>query len=319
MFSIISDLLEKIFKEVKSNSSNTQLKVNCPKCARTFNDYTSDGKFNLEISLDKKIYHCWKCGIKGRLKNLFKYYGNNEIYNFYLDNFEFELYSDTTNENDYSFELFEIHLPVEFISFADYNEYDEKFVEPYNYLTQTRKLDLQTLVKYNIGFCLKGKYRKRIIIPSYDINNNINYFISRTYIEDKVTYLNPDLNRDLIINEHLIDWNCTIYIVEGIFDYLSIPINTLVLNGKGINNIILSKLKKYKPSVTLLIDGDAIKDTINIIDILENNGINNINYVYLDKKYDIDKIRRDFGFEYLKKYIKENTKKLNESDRILLC
>ena len=37
----------------------------------------------------------------------------------------------------------------------------------------------EDITKYNIGYCDGGMYSNRIIIPSYDLDNRLNYFIAR--------------------------------------------------------------------------------------------------------------------------------------------
>ncbi len=39
----------------------------------------------------------------------------------------------------------------------------------------------EDIIKYNIGFCNEGPYGGRVIIPSYDDNGKLNYFIARDY------------------------------------------------------------------------------------------------------------------------------------------
>lgn len=316
-FNILYDLLVKVFKNViPTKTDKSQTKVNCPRCAKLSNTYELDNKFNLEISLEKKLYHCWKCGIRGNLKNLFQFYGNNEIYNEYIDNFSFDITAEASDDD--SGELFDIMLPKEFISFNDYSEFDDRFTEAFNYLTQTRKFKLEEIQKYNIGFCEKGYYKNRILFPTYDINNKLNYFITRTYRNNKPTYLLPHLSKEIIANENKIDWNVPVYIVEGIFDYMTIPINTTLLNGKLMSFSLLEKLKKYKPPVNLLIDADALQDAIKINNILKHNGIDDVKFIFFKENYDIDKIRVKFGKKYLINYLNENLKPLTEEREIWL-
>ena len=57
---------------------------------------------------------------------------------------------------------------------------DEHF-EAYNYMINERKISRDIILRYRLGFCVNGKYAKRIIIPSYDSEGMINYFVARTY------------------------------------------------------------------------------------------------------------------------------------------
>ena len=46
------------------------------------------------------------------------------------------------------------------------------------YLKQ-RCITQREIIRYQIGYCDDGLYQNRVIIPSYDKEGNINYFIAR--------------------------------------------------------------------------------------------------------------------------------------------
>ena len=99
------------------------------------------------------------------------------------------------------------------------------------------------ILKYNIGFCYSGLYENRIIIPSYDENNELNYFIARSFLtKTKVKYKNPDVQKENIIwNENSIRWDEPLYIVEGVFDSIFLS-NSIPLLGKHMSDYLYSKL-----------------------------------------------------------------------------
>ena len=47
----------------------------------------------------------------------------------------------------------------------------------------------------------------------------------------------------IIFNEGLINWDSTIYIVEGTFEFLSFPVNTIPQLGKQLSSALFFKLK----------------------------------------------------------------------------
>ena len=72
-----------------------------------------------------------------------------------------------------------------------------------------------------------------------------------------------------------INWNHDIYITEGWFDANAIKRNAIPLLGKTIPNAIKSALVKYRPpSVYIILDNDAILESIRSIEYLMKNGIN---------------------------------------------
>jgi hypothetical protein len=312
---LLKDLVSTAFGKPKNERHRDQIQVNCPHCAKLYNNYEPDYKYNLEINLSKKVYKCWKCEISGPIPKLLKYYASKDIYNFYIENYNDIDYNFETKESDD--EIYrQVILPKEFIPFSKMDKDLPSHLEAYNYLKFTRNISDKIISDLNIGFCEEGFYKNRIVIPSYDYENNLNYFITRTYINNKITYLKPKIHQDIIFNENKIDWNSTIYVVEGIFDYISIPINTLCLLGKEFIPYTFEKIIKYKPPLVFILDSDAIKQTIKYINIFKNMSINNIKFVELPHNYDIDELRLKIGDDNLHSYILNNSKILTDFDII---
>jgi hypothetical protein len=142
-----------------------------------------DGKFNLEINTAKRKFRCWKCEepkYSGNLSRLVRNYGSKmdyELYKSYAGSDNDYYYNE---END-SFEEVVVTLPEEMILFSQMNPENPSHLEAYNYLVFDRKITRDLILKFRLGFCISGKYAKRIIIPSYDMNGNVNYFVARTY------------------------------------------------------------------------------------------------------------------------------------------
>jgi len=134
------------------------------------------------------------------------------------------------------------------------------YKQAYNYIKRRNITDLMLQI-YNIGFCATGIYENRIIIPSYDENNRINYFIARSYLNNtKMKYKNPQAQKEIIIfNEKLIDWNETVYIVEGAFDSIFIP-NAIPMLGKFMSEHLFSKLYNNAKKIIIVLDPDAYID-----------------------------------------------------------
>jgi DNA primase len=114
---------------------------------------------------------------------------------------------------------------------------------------------------YNIGYCPSGIYENRIIIPSYDKDKNVNYFIARSYLSySKMKYKNPEAQKETIIfNEYLIDWDKPVYIVEGAFDSIFIP-NAIPMLGKFMSEHLFDELYTKAKKVIIILDPDAWND-----------------------------------------------------------
>lgn len=303
-------IISKIFDDdVKGIGESEQLQANCPKCQQRDGLYFPDGKYNLEINTKKRLFRCWKCDqpkFSGSLGRLIRMYGSDSDYELYTSHAS-TIFDYSLKDDEKVFER--VKLPNEFISFTLFNENDPQHLEAYKYMVLDRKIDYSTLKKFNIGFCTRGKYWGRIIIPSYDREGEINYFVSRGYKGQKIPYLNPKTNKDLIIfNEGIVNWDSTIYIVEGVFEFLTIPFNTIPLLGKSMSSVLIEKLKYKKPEIIIILDADAFYNTIKIYRELsliygdENN--HKIKFVKLENNYDLDEIRREFGKEKVVEIIK---------------
>lgn len=291
---MILNILKRILGEPK-NDDNKQLKFNCPRCAEK-NGYKPDNKFNLEINLDnknksykyKKIFHCWKCdSFSGPLNKLVKYYGSKDQYKLYL---EFE--DEVILQKNIITEKVDLKLPDEFISFENLDLSDFRHKKAYEYLTIKRKITDEEIKKYKMGFCLSGKYHNRIIIPDYNSKNELTYFVSRSFINATPTYLNPKADKTkFIFNESNINWNSTIFLVEGVFDMLALSINTIPLLGKVMHPILFEKIVKHKPNVVILLDEDAKENALvikkKLLSVIDNVKVINI----MDK--DLAKLREE--------------------------
>jgi len=123
---------------------------------------------------------------------------------------------------------------------------------------RSRNITDDMIQRYHIGFCYTGEYASRIIIPSYDDNLDLNYFIARTYDErNKLKYKNPEAEKEAIIwNERLIDWDEPVYLVEGPFDSIFLP-NSIPMLGKTLSEKLFTKLYEESQKIIIVLDGDA--------------------------------------------------------------
>ncbi len=295
--------------DVKGVNESEQLKVNCPRCQQRDGLPYPDGKYNLEINTAKRVFRCWKCDepkFSGSLGKLIRTYGSNgdyEIYKSYAS-----ILGEFTYKDD-DVEEIVVNLPKEFISFAEMDINNDEHIEAYNYLIFDRRIPREKILKYRLGFCLEGKYKNRIIIPSYDIYGEINYFVSRSYDKkNKLKYLNPKVNKSLFIfDEGYIDWDKTVYIVEGVFDMLSLPSNAIPLLGKNIFDLLFERISFYKPNIVILLDPDAFKMALNLFYMLKNVYVgieNKIKFIEMKGNDDINDIYRNEGNEGIGRILK---------------
>jgi len=175
-----------------------------------------------------------------------------------------------------------------------------------NYL-YARGLSDTDIIRYNIGYCTKGEYEGRLIIPSYDENNQLNYFVGRTYENSYIKYKNPPSSRDVIIFENTINWNKPIVLVEGVFDAMAVRRNAIPILGKNIAPRLIKKIiSSNVEDIYIALDKDALKRAISFSEKFLNMG-KKVYLVELD-----DKDPSEMGFETFTKHI-QNAQELELS------
>jgi hypothetical protein len=257
---LLLDLLQDVLGEVNSHYPNkAQISFDCPVCSYDIKGLDKgDGKGNFEVNYSQGVYKCWACsetyGTHGSLNKLFLKWGNKR------NKSTWELIGGDfikTKKRKYE----DVKLPHHYISFTKGNKLTIPYKEAYNYLRK-RNITDKLISKYSIGYTTEGPYRGRIIVPSFDKNEEINYFVSRSYVGHKNKYKNPEAEKDKIIfNEHLIDWERDVYLVEGVFDMFFVP-NSIPLLGKSVSDKLWGVLyDNSKKHIIICLDGDAWEDS----------------------------------------------------------
>lgn len=255
-----------------------------------------DGKGNLEINYYKDAFKCWACkdtnDMHGSITRLIKRYGTPKILKDY-NRFKPEKPEDYGHKK-----AVEVTLPEGFKLLKDSSPKDFKYGLAMHYLKQ-RGITKDIIEDFNIGYTTKGKFFNRIIIPSYDEYGELNYFIARWFdkLKTKLKYLNPDVEKQSIIfNENRINWDATIYLVEGATDHIVVP-NSIPLLGKYIPDILLTKLyEKSRANIVILLDNDALNDALILYDKLNFGDLTGrVKICYPPDGYDPSKIHEKWG------------------------
>lgn len=263
----IPDILESFLGTPKKHNDNTgQMAFDCPVCSEEKGMPDGDGKGNLEVNYEEGVYRCWSCsethGTHGSLGNLIFQHGSKKNQQDYLSVKPDYDYKRVTNEGDDE-KLVPtkiVRLPESYVKLSDARPYQPYYKDAMRYL-KDRGITDWMIDYYDIGFTSSGKYHSRIIIPSYGLSGNVDYYIARSF-NKKVfpKYLNPDAEKnEVIFNGFRINLDCTIYLVEGTFDHIVIP-NSIPLLGKYITEELFLFLQKARADIVILLDADAIAD-----------------------------------------------------------
>ena len=272
-----------------------------------FSPFVSHYKPKLEINLasnakNQNFWHCWVSNEKGRtIQSLFKRIRVDRQHYQTLNRILKTKALHTWNHTDEKEE--ELRLPQEFIRLTDFGSIKDittgmQIRQAVSYL-KSRGILPTDIFRYNIGYCPSGIYGGRIIVPSYDENFNLNFFVSRTIFEDvNAKYKNPPVSKDVVGFESFINWNEPITLVEGVFDAITARFNAIPLFGKIVQPLLKERILIRKPpKVIVALDNDATKDAIKICEWLVSNGIKTSIAKLPDK--DIN----EFGFERFSQYI----------------
>ena len=237
--------------------SKGQISFDCPVCAEEKGLDQGDGKGNLEINYIRHVYKCWACGethgTHGPLGKLFDGYATKsqkKVYNLIKPE---ELKQEEKKK-------VRLRLPEGFTTFKDSNPRFIPHIEAYKYL-QSRGITDEIIEKYRIGYTATGDYAYRIVVPSYDTENQLNYFVARAWVPKKMKYKNPPVPKDeIIFGESAIDWKKDVYLCEGVFDSFFLP-NPIVMLGKKMSKLLFETLYlKAEGNIIICTDGDAFQD-----------------------------------------------------------
>ena len=286
-----------------SNLKGNELAFYCPFC--------NHHKQKLQVNTETQKWHCWTCNSGGKkLTSLLKrldvdrktisiireIYGDSN-YNPLLEDADTKVY---------------ISLPKEFKSLNEVPKgFNPEYKHAIHYLTQ-RGIGMKEIIKYNIGYCKEGLYSRRVIIPSYNSDGSLNYFVSRSYYqEEKMKYKNPPISKNVICFESQVNWNEPIILCEGVFDAITIKRNAIPLLGKFPSRILVEKIFMSGISdIIISLDNDAINEALKAAEYFRKNGIH-VKMMYLK-----DKDAADMGYEKFYEELKK-TKEFSSEELLL--
>jgi DNA primase len=256
-------LLEKVLMK-SYQMKNGESAFHCPFC--------NHHKKKLQVNFDTQKWHCWVCNAGGHKIGILLRKINapkqiiSEVLKILGD------YKGVKHEKDEKTE-YNVSLPQCYKPLWRKSD-DPLYRNAIHYLKQ-RNIGSIDILRYSIGYCSSNGYSNRIIIPSYDANGKLNYFIARDmFPNSKFKYKNPPMSKDTVCFEMFINWNEPIVLVEGVFDAIAIRNNAIPLLGKFPSKTLVKRLveKKVK-KIYIALDEDARKDAIKLSKFLMDYGI----------------------------------------------
>jgi DNA primase len=227
-------------------------------------------KKKLSINLSKNVGKCWTCDWNTKnLSRIIKRLGNfnqlkqwNELHGI-VEISDYERIFDFSEIIEEKIELPE--LPSGFQTLCN-RDHSLTSLPARRYLRE-RGITQQDILFWKMGYAVSGEYENRIIIPSFNNDGKVNYYVGRRYDGGGWSkYKNPDVSKDLVFNELYIDWSDDVTIVEGVFDAIkaknAIPIlgSTMREGSKLFREVI-----RHDPAVYIALDPDAEKKAERLI------------------------------------------------------
>tara|TARA_Y100000310_G_scaffold233177_1_gene236029 strand:+ start:14108 stop:15088 length:981 start_codon:yes stop_codon:yes gene_type:complete len=308
--------LESFLGEGSSISRNNDVAFYCPKCNHR------KKKLAVNLNTDKKghwgKYHCWVCGEKFKGKNLIsllKLCGRYSLLKEYIKTInDDKWFTLDTKKTDLS-----VILPTEFIPVSSYilnNNRNNNLKRAYNYLKSERKLTDIEIISNIFGITTDKNYYGYVIVPSFDKDGELNYFVGRSYTGSKYRYRNcKNAKTNIIFNEINIDWDSDLLITEGPFDCIKSKLNSTCILGSSLTkkSLLFKKIVENKTSIKLALDSDSkgVEKSINIASLLMKYNVS-VQIINFDKRYkDIAEMPTD---EWLSMYESQKGSSLSETE-----
>ena len=257
-------LLEKVLMK-SYQMKNGEHAFHCPFC--------NHHKKKLQVNCETQKWHCWVCNKGGYKIGILLRKINapkniiSEVLKILGD------YQGVSKEKE-EVTKYDVSLPQCYKPLWKKSD-DPLYKNAIHYLKQ-RNIGSLDILRYSIGFCSSNGYSNRIIIPSYDSDGKLNYFMARDmFPNSKFKYKNPPMSKDTVGFELFINWKEPIVLCEGVFDAIAIRHNAIPLFGKFPSKTLVMRLveKKVK-KIYVALDEDAKQDAIKLSKFLMDYGIN---------------------------------------------
>lgn len=238
----------------------------------------------LTVNIEKSVWNCFHCEIKGKsFLYLLKLAGVSNL-NQYKKIFNEETKINIEDiDNIFGKEVIKekkLALPKGYENL--FRNIEKTFYKPAVKYLLKRGLKKEDILKYDIHYSVSDQ---RVLFPSYDREHNLNYYVARSIQPfEKYKYKNAMASkREVIFNEHLIEWDKPLYIVEGIFDAILSRKNAVPILGSNVGkgSLLFRRLLQNNTEVIIALDADAKKKMFKMINELVKY---NIPVTYVDWK-----------------------------------
>jgi hypothetical protein len=272
--------IESVFGTGNMARNGKNFAIWCPMCAPR-----DKGKRKLVIRLEDDANHCWTCTWRARsLAPLLKKFAGMRDLIRYRDTFMNENVRSLWMDPEDIETKKVIKLPDDFtlIPIADQRDPDTRSL--IRYLTSSRNVTERDMWYYKLGRSNDPTWSRRVMIPSFNADGELNYLIGRAVDRQKRRYENEEVERtSIVFNEININWSKRLVICEGAFDMMKCGENATCLLGASLNenHLLFDRIVSNSTPIALALDSSAMKNALYIARKLE--------------EYDIDVVLVDLG------------------------
>lgn len=229
----------------------------CPDCGK-------EKKFGINILMDRT--NCFSCAFRPRPFSLMM---KLEGLHTYREAFNFINAFDSTEGIDTHVDLLETkketELPESFKLLSLGNNNVAKMAQ--NYMRK-RGFNVFNLTLKGIGYCTKGRYAFRIIIPFYE-KGRLVYLNAREFINTGQSHLNPGIDEFgmgkamQVYNRDALNIYKRVYMVESTINALTLGDRAFTIGGKIPSHYQISDILKSKcQEVIIILDPDALFEAL---------------------------------------------------------
>lgn len=247
--------LKSFLGSCEASKDGINFSFSCPECDK------DKEKKKLAIKIETGQWHCWVCEIKGKnVSSLIKKFYPQK-YNEWCN--KFEDHQRTSYANDIEKIEEKVQLPDGCLNIDELCSSSDPDAKAILHYLEERGISDDVAYHFRIMGCTSGRLRRRVVIPSFSKDGELNYWTSRIIDKDaKFKYINPKVDRfSIIFNEVDIDWKSEVTLVEGPFDMIKSCKNTVPLLGSTLNrnSLLFARIVENRTPITIALDKDAIE------------------------------------------------------------
>jgi hypothetical protein len=257
---IVALLNELLNQTARLRKGGNQAVYFCPCCHHY--------KRKLEINLETGQWHCWTCNIKGSflgsfLKKIDATQSQRERMAALTGDLRIAIRKRGPDEKAL------VSLPDEFHPLVK----PSPSIEYRNALSYLKRRGIlrEDIIRYNIGYCDSGDYAFHVIVPSYDAEGKLNFFMGRRYYESEgvIPHKKPEVSMNVVGFESFVNYSEPLNLCEGVFDAIAIRNNGIPLFGKYPSKRLRERMiVNGTKRVNIILDDDAEKDAMKNYELL---------------------------------------------------